>query len=1341
MKRELRKLYAWFLTLVMMVSLVLMPLPFSKSVYGATGQDAYSEALTKVMDYYRSNNYTPAETWWDGVGLWGAGDNHKTVWDESATTLYGNILGMLAKGADPYHAVGGRNLVEELKTSQDSGSGAFPGTYGESSSDQTWAMVALDAAKGEYDEAKAVTNLLSYQNADGGFYYAASYTVSDPDQSGMVLLALANHRDAAGVEEAIAKVKDYLKGIQEDTGGFASWGAVNPNSIATIISGLVTAGADPLGAEWQKNGHTMLEDLLTFQLGDGSFEASYDPGHANAMATYQALIALGDLKAHESVWQRLATNVPQGNNDSAITPVTVVFDKNPDRQADVEIALLLNGNTLTSITTAGAVALTNGSDYSVSPDGSSVTIAKEYLAEQETGTLTLEFAFSSGNPQSLRITIEDTSQNSGGSTQPDEEQITFKVVGRNGKTIFPSTKVTLEEGDTPYSVLVRMIGRSQVTVSGSGSSFYVTGIKGTKAGEDGPTSGWMYSVNGEYPQVGSGSITLSAGDSVAWRYTTNLGEDVGDTNSGAGKVTKPVPNPKLPTETTPVSEDYRQRNQDLLDQLKKATAAQLAQARFGENMPAISPTSGEASVLEAGDGVRLTVPAGALRSQSGSLRFTVEMGGITAPPVADTGALVLNPLRYQRQFGAADSQGEAQEGSLEFAAPVLISFPVEAEDLPEGISPRQLAVYWWNPDREDWVKLGGVYDSGANTLTVPTYHFSTYAVMADVSGMPKRLAGSDRFQTANAVAEQGWKAGADNVVVVNAYAFSDALAAVPLAFKLNAPILLTDKDVLTPSTKEELKKLAPEKITLIGGTAVISSGIQTDLENTWGAGKVLRIGGADSYTTAALIAAELGTTGKAIIANNSPGCYADTLAISSYAAYQGIPILFTEEKSLPEVTAQALAAQKVSSTIIAGGSYVIPQAIMDSLPGAVRYAGEDRYATATAIARNLNFNRSRIYVVTGLNFADALTTGNLAAHSLSPLIMVDTTVPETTSAFLKDYRETVGELVVVGGEGIIGADQENNIRAMLPNLDLSQGTVSRQQTAEIIADVAAWEKAYIEAAFAQKLPGERVDPSVYNWPTVALGQLGRYEGLSQYLEENEKFIDQEWQALTRKVTDLARISLAVAAAQGNPRNFAGKDLIAELADYANIEVQGTNGPIYALIALNSSAYDLPANAQWTADKLVQLIVSRQLSDGGFSLDGKGKSDPDITAVALQALAPYYSEDYPEVQAVVDKAITCLAGLQNSEGKFVSAGAAGSESISQTIIALSALGIDSDTDPRFIKNNRTLLGSLLEFRSGDGGFKHLLSGDSDKTASEQALLALTAYERYKEGKGSLYNFKP
>lgn len=130
---------------------------------------------------------------------------------------------------------------------------------------------------------------------------------------------------------------------------------------------------------------------------------------------------------------------------------------------------------------------------------------------------------------------------------------------------------------------------------------------------------------------------------------------------------------------------------------------------------------------------------------------------------------------------------------------------------------------------------------------------------------------------------------------------------------------------------------------------------------------------------------------------------------------------------LPDPTVQALTARKVSSTIVVGGSDVISDDITQRLPGVVRYGGSDHYATAAAIAQGLNLNTDQVYVVTGLNFADALTAGNLAAHSFSPVIMVDNTIPEAASNFLTVNKGTISDLIIVGGEGTISADQEKNL--------------------------------------------------------------------------------------------------------------------------------------------------------------------------------------------------------------------------------------------------------------------------------------------------------------------------
>lgn len=305
----------------------------------------------------------------------------------------------------------------------------------------------------------------------------------------------------------------------------------------------------------------------------------------------------------------------------------------------------------------------------------------------------------------------------------------------------------------------------------------------------------------------------------------------------------------------------------------------------------------------------------------------------------------------------------------------------------------------------------------------------------------------------------------------------------------------------------------------------------------------------------------------------------------------------------------------------------------------------------------------------------------------------------------------------------------------------NQGTVSRTMVDQVINALEQWERDLIEAAFQTASEQEIVDPTVYNWPTIGLGRLERYDGLSVYLAENEKYLQQNWSSTLRKVTDLARISLAVGAAQGNPRDYGGKDLIAEIYNYANIEAQGINGPIFALIAFDSGGYELPSTAKWTRDKLLDIILNKQLADGGYSLDGTGKGDVDITAMAIQALAPYYRSGQPEVKAVVDKAMAYLAQVQEADGGFKSWGTKNNESVCQTIIALCSIGIDIDTDVRFIKNSNTLLSDLLKFRAGDGGFKHILEGSTNNMASEQALIALAAYVRFQDNKSSLYDYHP
>lgn len=541
---------------------------------------------------------------------------------------------------------------------------------------------------------------------------------------------------------------------------------------------------------------------------------------------------------------------------------------------------------------------------------------------------------------------------------------------------------------------------------------------------------------------GSGVTGGKEGDSsetgVNEEGTTDL-ETSGSVGTGDGQTTTPT------LVSGGARTDY---NNAVLANLNKATAEQARVAHLRDDAPRVNPDGTTAFQLMTKDGlVQLLVPPEAVSDWSEPAKMEISLGEIQIPPQADQNAIVLDPLKFQRKFekvvpnaeedsstekdSITDDEDSMTKESLQFSAPVTISFLVGAEDLPEGITLQQLAIYWWDPVKEDWINLGGVCDEAAGTISLSTYHCSTYAVMADAGSAPGRLAGIDHYATANVIADQGWKTGADNVVLVNGDSFPDALAAGPLAYKLNAPILLTDAESLTPTTWTEMQKLGSKTVTLIGGTTVISQDIEDTLSEAYGEGNVVRYSGVDRYGTAAAVASALGMTGKAVVANGENGHYTDALAIAPYAAYYGIPILFTKSTDLPGATSQTLMNRNVRETIVVGGSAVIPDDVYNRLPGAVRYAGEDCYETAAAVAVGLNMNKKQVYVVSGLGFSDALVAGNLASRSLAPIIMLDEEIPGATSAFLTANKAAISGLTVVGGEGVITSDQERAVRGTL----------------------------------------------------------------------------------------------------------------------------------------------------------------------------------------------------------------------------------------------------------------------------------------------------------------------
>ena len=284
---------------------------------------------------------------------------------------------------------------------------------------------------------------------------------------------------------------------------------------------------------------------------------------------------------------------------------------------------------------------------------------------------------------------------------------------------------------------------------------------------------------------------------------------------------------------------------------------------------------------------------------------------------------------------------------------------------------------------------------------------------------------------------------------------------------------------------------------------------------------------------------------------------------------------------------------------------------------------------------------------------------------------------------------------------------------------------------------------YLKKALAnikKKVPTPTIGSSSGEWAVLALARGnadvlnsyydGYYDRVVAYVRDNIS----SGKLNADKSTDNARIALALTAIGEDPTSVGGHNLLTALDDVTYDLKQGINGPIWALIALDSKNYTSSSR-----DELIEAILGNRTSDGGWALDGT-VTDVDMTAMAIQALAPYYKSN-KNVQDVVDAALAWLSTKQSSDGGFSSWGNANAESCAQVIVALSALNIDADTDSRFVKNGHSALENLLTFEQADGSFLHTLPGsdkDNNQMSSEQGTYALVAYDRFKTGKNSLYN---
>lgn len=246
-----------------------------------------------------------------------------------------------------------------------------------------------------------------------------------------------------------------------------------------------------------------------------------------------------------------------------------------------------------------------------------------------------------------------------------------------------------------------------------------------------------------------------------------------------------------------------------------------------------------------------------------------------------------------------------------------------------------------------------------------------------------------------------------------------------------------------------------------------------------------------------------------------------------------------------------------------------------------------------------------------------------------------------------------------------------------------------------------------------------------------------YKKVEEYVKAN---INENNQLHSTKSTDNSRVIIALTAIGKDPQNVAGYNLLKGLTDLTYVTKQGINGPVWALIALDTCNFEIPEtelkSTTVTRDALVDYILNKELQAGGWALSGTA-ADPDITGAVLQALAPYYDTN-SKVKTAVDKAVETLSDIQQENGGFASWGNATAESCAQVITGLTSLGINPDKDPRFIKNNKSALGAMLNYYVSNGGFRHTLNGKLNQIATEQCFYALVSCFRLEEELTPLYD---
>lgn len=424
-----------------------------------------------------------------------------------------------------------------------------------------------------------------------------------------------------------------------------------------------------------------------------------------------------------------------------------------------------------------------------------------------------------------------------------------------------------------------------------------------------------------------------------------------------------------------------------------------------------------------------------------NVEFGVSPSGIWKNKSSDpTGSDTRGFEHYSKSY--ADSRTWIREGLIDYIVPQIYwTIGYSAADYSKLVS-------WWSNEVKGYnvdLYIGqGVYrQGGSDSLNIASeikqqinlnrkysevkgsMYFSTRDILKNEklqndikdlytkpSTQVKSLQGNRRFETAVAISKEGWNSNADTVIIASAYSVVDGSSATPLASIKNAPILLVDKNEVTNSTKEELKRLNPSNIIVIGGTNVVNDNTYNELKSILPSASIKRIGGINRYETSLNIAKEMSkykNIDKVYVAGGHGE--ADALSIASKAGEDKAPIILTPKDDLTYDSYDWLKSQNLLDAYFIGGDLVISDNVINKVNSVTsnnvlnnRIYGLNRQETNAKVIQKFytNSNYNAVLVTKSNPLVDALSAGPLAAKKNSPIVLVSDTIHNSQKDILSN---------------------------------------------------------------------------------------------------------------------------------------------------------------------------------------------------------------------------------------------------------------------------------------------------------------------------------------------------